>query len=269
MPDPAIETGVLPRGHPYARIGTGSRLVLSIPALSFTHEPSTPKATARLWRSWLEPIARHDLTVVAVGRRADMPPGSTSVDVADDYAKVIEAEWGRQVRIMGISTGGGYAQWLAIRHPELVERLALGYTGHRIPDEIKREQRRAIEHFLAGRWRTGYAIVGSWFMPNHKRLAGALFSVLGPIVMGRPKDLRVLRIDGDADDSFDASGQIGGIRCPTLVVSGGRDIAYPPDLVRELVAGIADVRHIEYPKAGHGAGGKRFADDMCRFLGES
>ncbi len=267
MADTPIETGVLSSGHPVARIGSGSTLVLSIPSLSFTHEPSTPKATRRLWRGWLGPIERHGLTVVAVGRRADMPRGSTSIDVADDYASVVRSEWGRAVGVLGISTGGGYAQWLAIRHPDLVERLALGFTGHRIPGHIKDEQRRAVEHFLAGRWRAGYSMLGRWFMPDHPRLAGAAFSVLGPLVMGRPTDLRVLRIDGAADDGFDASGHIGGIRCPTLVVSGGRDAAYPPDLIREFVAGLADVEHIDYPKAGHGGGGSRFGEDVCRFLG--
>ena len=59
---------------------------------------------------------------------------------------------------------------------------------------------------------------------------------------------------------------LGGIRCPTLVVSGGRDLAYPPELTRELVAGIPDARHIDYPDAGHGRGA-RFPEDACAFLG--
>ena len=76
-----IETGVLPAGHPYARIGTGSRIVLYIPGLSFTAEPASIASTRRSWKRWLEPIARHDLTIVHVGRRADLPPGSTAADL--------------------------------------------------------------------------------------------------------------------------------------------------------------------------------------------
>ena len=269
MSEASIESGVLASGHPFARVGTGSRLVLSIPGLSFTHEPPSPKAIGRMWSSWRKPIDRYDLTFVEVGRRAEMPTGSTSIDVADDYASVVRERWGRAVGVMGISTGGGYAQWLAIRHPELVERLMLGYTGHRIPAAVIDEQRRAVDHFLAGEWRSGYSIFGGWFMPNHRRVAGAVFGLAGPILMGRPKDLRVLRIDHGADEGFDASGHISGIHCPTLVISGGRDTAYPPDLTRELVAGIEHARHIEYPKAGHGVGGPRFAEDVCVFFGSS
>lgn len=265
---PEIETGFLSSGHPYARIGTGSRLVLSIPSLSFIAEASTPKAAARLWRTWREPIARHDLTIVDVGRRPDLPAGSTAMDIADDYAAVIRAEWGGPVAVMGFSSGGGYAQWLAIRHPDLVERLVLASTGHRITPETRALQRRAVDHALAGRWRAGYATLGPWFVPSHPRIASAVLWLIGPIVGGRRSDLRPLRIDADADDTFDASGHLGEIRCPTLIGSGGRDTAYPPEVTREFVAGIAGARHLDYPKAGHGGGGKAFAEAACAFLAE-
>jgi pimeloyl-ACP methyl ester carboxylesterase len=127
-----VETGVLGSGHPFARIGSGSTLVLSIPSLSFIAEATTPKVARRLWRSWLDPIARNDLTVFDVGRRPDLPIGTTAPDIADDYAAVIRSEWGSALAVMGFSSGGGYAQWLAIRHPDLVTRLVLAFTGHRV-----------------------------------------------------------------------------------------------------------------------------------------
>lgn len=261
-----VEVGTLPGGHPFARIGSGSRLVLSIPSLSFIQEASTPKAARRLWRSWLDPIARHELTVFDVGRRPDLPLGTTAEDIADDYASVIRQQWGTGVRVMGFSSGGGYAQWLAIRHPELVERLVLGFTGHRVVEEARVLQRRAVDHALAGRWRAGYATLGPWFVPSHPRLASAGLWLLGPLVGGRRKDLRPLRIDADADDMFDTSGHLGSIRCPTLVGSGGKDRAYPPEVTRELVAGIRGARHVDYPTSGHGGPGRAFAEAACAFL---
>jgi pimeloyl-ACP methyl ester carboxylesterase len=144
----------------------------------------------------------------------------------------------------------------------------LGFTGHRVPDDVRRAQRRAVDLALAGRWRAAYAVLGPWFVPSHPRIASAALWLLGPHVGGRRKDLRPLRIDADADDVFDASAHIGEIRCPTLVGSGGRDTAYPPDLVRELVAGLPDARHVDYPEAGHGGPGKLFAEEACAFLAE-
>lgn len=263
--DGVIETGRLPSGHPYARIGSGSRVVLSIPGLSFAADVAMPASVRRSWKRWLEPIERHGLSVVDVGRRADLPPGSSSVEIADDYATVIRERWGRPVGVIGISTGGGYAQLLASRHPELADRLVLAYTGHRLPREVAALQRRAVSHFLAGRWRSGFALMAPWVVPEHARLASAAAWLLGPHVAGRPSDLRVLRLDAAADDTHDATDALAGIRCPTLVISGGRDLAYPPDLTRELVAGLRDVRHVEYSDAGHGRGA-RFPEDACAFL---
>ncbi len=267
--DTPIQTGRLPSGHPYARFGHGSRIVLYIPGLSFTADVPTPKSVARAWKAWLGPIEQNDLTVVQVGRRADLPPGSTAADVADDYASVISEQWGTAVGVMGISTGGGYALFLASRHPDLVDRVVLGFTAHRIPADVKTRQRRAVDHFLAGEWRAGWAEFGPWFLPRFPRLGSVVTWLLGPYIGGRYTDLRVLRIDADSDDAFDATDQLGAIRCPVLVVSGGMDTAYPQDVVHELVAGLPNARHIEYPKAGHMGPGAVFGRDACAFLGDA
>jgi pimeloyl-ACP methyl ester carboxylesterase len=243
-------------------------VVLYIPGLSFTAEAPTPKEIRRAWKSWFEPIDRHGLTFMQIGRRADLRPGSRAADVADDYAEVIRRESGRTVGVMGISTGGHYAQWLAIRHPDLVDRLVLGFTAHRLTAEVREHQRRMVTHLFAGRWRTGFALLGPWFAPKHPRLGSAATWLLGPYVIGRPRDLRVLAIDADADENHDSTEHLDEIRCPTLVASGGRDLAYPPDLVRELVAGLPNGSHVEYRDAGHTGPGARFAEDACRFLAE-
>jgi pimeloyl-ACP methyl ester carboxylesterase len=203
-----------------------------------------------------------------VGRRPDLAPGSTATDIADDYATVIRQQWPQPIGVMGFSSGGGYAQLLASRHPELVDRLVLAFTGHRIVEEARLAQRTAVDHALAGRWRAGYATLGPWFVPDHPRIASAALWLIGPLVGGRRTDLRPLRIDAEADDAFDASDHIGSIRCPTLVLSGGRDRAYPPEVTSELVAGIAGARHIDYPTASHGGPGKPAAEAACAFLAE-
>jgi pimeloyl-ACP methyl ester carboxylesterase len=192
-----------------------------------------------------------------------------AADVADDYASVIRAQWGRAVGVMGISTGGGYAQFLASRHPELVDRAVFGFTAHRLTPEVRDRERRAVEHFVAGRWRAGWALFGPWFLPRFPRLGSAVTWLMGPYVGGRYTDLRVLRIDAACDDAFDSTDELRAIRCPTLVVSGGRDSAYPPDDVRDFVAGLPNVQHIQYPNSGHMGPGAVLAHDACAFLAAS
>jgi pimeloyl-ACP methyl ester carboxylesterase len=103
-------------------------------------------------------------------------------------------------------------------------------------------------------------------MPKHPRVAAAALWLVGPHILGRPKDLRVLAIDAHADETHDARDRLADIECPTLVASGGLDTAYPPDIVSELVAGLPNARHVEYPDAGHAGPGTAFAEDACAFL---
>lgn len=59
--------------------------------------------------------------------RSPKPPGPYSIEqLADDAA---EALAGRRAHVAGFSMGGYIAQLLALRHPQLVERLVLVCTG--------------------------------------------------------------------------------------------------------------------------------------------
>lgn len=264
--DVPVETGRLASGHPYARLGDGPRTVLSIPGLGITSQPSKARSARLVWRRWLPHIDAHDLTIWDVGRRGDFPPGTTVQDVADDYATVIAALADGPVSVMGVSTGGSYAQWLAIRHPERVARLVLAFTGARLTPESAAMQRRLADLAMAGSWRAAYAYAARSFLGGPKPLLSAAGWLLGPLVLGRPDPLDVLPIDTAAEDAHDARPELGRIGCPTLVVTGARDTLCPPSLSEELVAGIPDARQVVYEDAGHGGPGEPFARDACAFL---
>lgn len=60
------------------------------------------------------------------------------------------------------------------------------------------------------------------------------------------------------------------ITAPVLVIVGGRDRAFPVDLVRETAAGIPGARLVIYPRCGHLGTmlHPRFGRDVSRFLNE-
>lgn len=59
--------------------------------------------------------------------RSPKPPGPYSIEqLADDAAEALD---GRRAHVAGFSMGGYIAQTLAVRHPELVERLVLICTA--------------------------------------------------------------------------------------------------------------------------------------------
>ena len=90
--------------------------------------------------------------------------------------------------------------------------------------------------------------------------------MLGPTLVGRPKDPVVLQIDVAAEEGHDAMSRLEAIHCPTLVVSGGRDGAYPPGVVRDLLEGLPHAERIQYEKARHFGPGAAAAHDVASFL---
>ena len=66
--------------------------------------------------------------------RSPKPPGPTSIEeMADDAAEMLD---GRRAHVCGHSMGGYLAQTLALRHPELVERVVLVATATGGPDVV-------------------------------------------------------------------------------------------------------------------------------------
>ena len=55
----------------------------------------------------------------------------------------------------------------------------------------------------------------------------------------------------DAEDRFDASGQLHRITAPTLIIAGEQDRNYTPELFRETAQRIPGARLRLYPGKGH------------------
>ena len=60
----------------------------------------------------------------------EVPPGPyTTAQMADDAASLLRALGISRAHVLGVSLGGMIAQEVALRHPDLVDRLVLGCTG--------------------------------------------------------------------------------------------------------------------------------------------
>jgi len=82
------------------------------------------------WQRQLPAWSRQFRCVAVENRgtgRSPKPPGPYSIEeLADDAAEALE---GRRAHVAGFSMGGYIAQTLAVRHPELVDKLVLVCTG--------------------------------------------------------------------------------------------------------------------------------------------
>ncbi len=72
----------------------------------------------------------------------------------------------------------------------------------------------------------------------------------------------------DAEVGFDVAPQLNQIHALTLLIAGGKDRAFPLDLIQATTAGILNSRLIVYPRAGHIGTmvNRHFGHDVAAFL---
>jgi pimeloyl-ACP methyl ester carboxylesterase len=244
----SVSEGALYGGLPYLAVGQGPPLVV-FSGLSAEH--ANPTGLARRFElQTLKPMARH-FTVYAVNRKPGLPAGSTIQALAGHYAKAIAHEFPDPVRIEGISTGGSIAQQFAIDHPHLVRRLVLASTACRLSPHGRETQRRFAALTTDGRPRRAYATLGPTLAATAAggRAFAALMWLFG--ASQRADDPSDMLVTVAAEDTFDASPQLHRITAPTLLVAGGRDRFYSPELFRETAERIPNARLRLYQDKGH------------------
>ncbi|HSJ45549.1 MAG TPA: hypothetical protein VK923_12770 [Euzebyales bacterium] len=129
--------------------------------------------------------------------------------------------------------------------------MVLLATACRLSDTGRDAQRRLAELIAAGRPRAAWAATGRLMAAG--RVRGWLWSAL-PWLTGpssTPDDPSDLLTVIRAENACDLTDELHLIPVPTLVVVGGRDRPYGPDLARVTARGIPDARLLLYPRKGH------------------
>ncbi|HEX4233874.1 MAG TPA: alpha/beta fold hydrolase [Caldimonas sp.] len=186
------------------------------------------------------------------------PPGPYAIDdLVDDAARVIR-EWGRgPVAWIGLSMGGMVGQGLAVRHPDLLRGAVLANTVARYPDAARPTWAARIAAVEQG----GMAAVADAVV---ERYLHADYRAAHPDVAAALR-ARLLRTDPaayvaccNAVANVDWLERLAGVRLPTLVIAGARDIGATPEMARaiaERIAGaelrvLADASHLSVVEAG-------------------
>jgi pimeloyl-ACP methyl ester carboxylesterase len=224
------------------------------------------RRTARLSAS---PFARKR-RVYFLNRRTGLAPGTTMSDLAAEHADAIRALAAGPVDVLGVSTGGSIAQQLAAEHPDVVANLVLVSTGCRLSPEAQLLQRRVAERIRSDDVAGAMAVLTSGLVRpwRGRTLARAVAGLAAPLVLRRAGDLADLAATIEAEDSFDLARCRGTIRAPTLIVAGGRDRFYGPQLVAETEQLIPGSRAHVFPRRGHitVTAHPRFAQTILAFL---
>ena len=233
----------------YVSFGHGARRLVVLPGLSDGLATVEGKALA-LSLPYLRYLG--DYTVYLFSRKDRMPEGYTIEDMADDQAAAMDALGIRRASVLGVSQGGMIAQALALRHPERVEKLILAVTASWSNDTL----RRAVGDWIGMAQRGDHRALmvdtaERTYSEAYLGRSRALFPLLAKVTKPRSYE-RFLR-NAEAILAFDLRGQMGEIRCPTLILAGSEDRTLGTEAAGELHREIRGSELFVYPGLGHGA----------------
>lgn len=231
--------------HPWAEIrGQGPAVVL-LHGLADTHE---------LWRNQV-PILERGFRTIAVDHyghgRTPLPPGPlTTTLMADGVAALIDAGAVGPAVVVGLSMGGGVAQVLALRRPDLVRALVLVSTGSEFPPATRdRFVARANQAEHEGMRSVVDATVPRWFTPEFARLHPDEIDRTRATVLAN--DPVAFAAASRANAVRDWTDRLGEIACPVLFIGGEQD---PADPARSLAIYRDRLAHLEvalFPDVSH------------------
>ena len=230
----------------YAAFGRGSAPLVLLPGLTLRDVRGAGAGLALMYRQFAR-----DYRVYIFDKNAVIPDGCTVADLADDTAAAMEALGITDAAVFGVSLGGMIAEELAIRHPALVKKLALGVTAARVNDTMRAVIGRWID--LAGQGDFGGIVTDMtevMYSPAYVRRYRWMFPMLAKFA--RPKDeARFVRL-AKACLTCDSLGRLDAIACPTLVLGGEDDKIVTGAASQEIASALGCEVHL-YAGLGHSA----------------
>jgi len=232
----------------YIRFGSGQKTLVMIPGVG--DGLKTVKGMALPFAFLYRSLAKK-FTVYVFSRRRILSPDMTTRDMAEDLNSALDALGLSRVSLVGVSQGGMISQWLAIDHPEKVEKLVLTLTLSRPNDVVKDVIDRWIRMSDHNDYK-GIMLDTAERSYSEKRLkqARAEYRLLGSI--GKPKSCERFRIQAASCAAHDTYDMLDRISCPTLVIGGKDDKIVTGQASEEMAERIPDCRLYMYDGLGHG-----------------
>lgn len=180
-----------------------------------------------------------------------VPPGPYAMDdLVEDAARLLR-EWGRgPVVFVGLSMGGMVGQGLAVRHPGLLRGLVVANSTSRYPQAAQAAWAQRIAAVEGG----GMAAVADAVV---ERYLHAELRAARPDLASTLRN-RLLRSDPagyvaacHAVAGVDWLDALGTVRCPTLVIAGGRDAGATPAMGEAMAAAVPGARFELLAEASH------------------
>ena len=155
-------------------------------------------------------------------RREDMPENCTIFDMADDMISALEHLGLSGTVVYGVSQGGMIAQAIAIKCPQLVDKLVICSTAPYIPEsasEIISEWSACAEKGNVDRLMKSFS--ENVYSAEFCERCSNVFTEFSRLITD--DDLSRFLITVKALENFDIREQLSSINCPLLVIAGDMD----------------------------------------------
>ncbi|MBY9016962.1 MAG: alpha/beta hydrolase [Candidatus Lokiarchaeota archaeon] len=194
-----------------------------------------------------------DYTVYLVGRRPNLPDDYLMDKMAEDYAEMIRREFNGPVDVVGASTGGQIAHFLAADHPDTVRKLVIISAAYRLSEKGVEIERKTAEYFQKEKYGKSMAAIMEMLFPSGFKGVFIRFFVrlIGKLMLGKVKYPNDLLVEVRADREMNFKDRLSEIKAPTLILSGELDVGYTADDVRTTAEGISNSELILYKGYGH------------------
>lgn len=233
----------------YAAFGKGEKNLVVLPGLS--DGLATVKGKAAVlsvpYRKYLS-----DYTVYMFSRKDEMPEGYSIRDMAEDQVLAMKMLGIEKADLLGVSQGGMIAQYIAIDHPEMVEKLVLAVTAPNANPVVSEAVTGWIEMVQRGDHTalmvdTAEKMYSEAYLRKNRRY----FPLLARFTKPASYD-RFLK-NANAILGFDAREELGKISCPTLIIAGSDDHTVGNEACLQLHDAITGSDLYVYEGLGHGA----------------
>ena len=232
----------------YVSFGNGKKNLTVLPGLS--DGLATVKGKALLLASPYKRFSK-EYTVYMFSRKNEMPKSYTIRQMAEDQAAVLKTLGIEKTAVLGVSQGGMVAQYLAIDHPETVEKLILAVTAPYANETAKGAVASWIEMAEKGDHAalmadTAERTYSKAYLDKNRKILSLAAGLTKPASYER------FYRNAEAILSFDARKDLPKINCPTLIIGGNDDNTVGNEAPYELQRSIANSDIYIYEGLGHG-----------------
>lgn len=232
----------------YIEFGTGSKNLIMIPGVG--DGIKTAKGMAGIFSIMYKEFSK-DYRVYVFSRRNNIEEGFTTKDMAEDVYNTLIALGISKCDVIGVSQGGMISQYLAINHPEVINKLVLAITAPRknltmieaITPWLEWAKARDFKKIFIDTAERSYT---EERLKRYRWVYGVLYK------FSRPKSYKRFIIQCMSCLEHDAYDELNKIKCPTLIIGAGKDRIVGVEASRELHKRIKNSELYIYKKYSHG-----------------